>query len=330
MLRWRPAVWFTGLGARLMNHGGNAHLLALSGWAWQAMAYAAIAAASTYLLSYRRYFLRIPESLDVPGGSKRREARLAAWFGSLIRNPFDRACAQFAIWTLFRSEKHTLFLGAYLGLGLTLAGEALMDGLGAKRAAIPNASILEAPLLLAFFLLSGLRFVFDLPAELRANWMFQVAGGSGDRKPDKIARWVMLSLTLGPLIVLALPWSVLQYGWTIGLTHIAYVALSCLLLTDVLLIGYRKIPFTCAKLPGKRNPAVGFAGFCAGFFVFVSMGTDLDHWILEKPWRLIVVACLGTLAWQIAKRHIESSEGQSDLVVFEEERDPAVCTLSIA
>lgn len=315
-LHWLPPVWFTGLGQALMGRGGNPHLLAQSGTAWRATAFVFVMAAICYVASYRRYFLRIPETLDVPARLKRRSgARVAALAGRILaRNPFERACVQFTLWTLFRSEKHTLFLGAYLGLGLTLAGQT------------PG----NAALILAFFLLSGLRFLFDLPAELRSNWMFQVAPGANENSATNTARKVLLLFTLGPLTLLVLPLSVWQLGWEPGLVDTAFLALVYLLFTDVLLIGYRKIPFTCSRIPGKRNPAIGFAGWLAAFLVFVSTASQIDAWILARPWRLALVAVFGAVAWRTAKPYLEGFSGGEETAIFEEEREPAVRSLRIA
>jgi hypothetical protein len=61
---WLPPVWFSGLGQQLMNQGGSPALLSLSGTAWRATVLALALAAALYLASYRRYFLKIPESLE--------------------------------------------------------------------------------------------------------------------------------------------------------------------------------------------------------------------------------------------------------------------------
>lgn len=313
-LRWLPPVWFTGLGQALMGHGGNPHLLAQSGLAWAGTALAFAIAAISYVASYRRYFLRIPETLDAPARLQRRSgARIASLAArALARNPFDRACVQFTLWTLVRSEKHSLFLGAYLGMGITLAAQ----------------TPASAPLFLAFFLLTGLRVVFDLPAERRANWIFQSAGGQGGARGT--ARRVMLLLTLGPLALVVLPHALWHLGWERGLAHTAFLALLYVFFTDVLLVNFHKIPFTCAHLPGKRNPAIGFASFLAAFFVFISLASELDRWILARPWRLAVVALFGTAIWRTVKPHLEGIGGDRDAIIFEEEREPAVRTLRIA
>lgn len=313
-LPWLPPVWFTGLGQVLMDHGGNPSLLAQGRVAWEGTALVFAVAAICYVASYRRYFLRIPETLDVPARLKRRSgARIASLAARVLaRHPFDRACVQFTLWTLVRSEKHSLFLGAYLGLGITLAVETPPS----------------APLFLAFFLLTGLRVVFDLPAELRANWVFQSAGGEGGARGT--ARRVMLFLTLGPLTLLVLPHSLWHLGWARGVAHTTFLALLYIFFTDVLLVSFHKIPFTCAHLPGRRNPAIGFASFLAAFFVFISLASELDRWIQAQPWRLVAVAFFGIVVWRTVKPHLEGIGGNRDAVIFEEEREPAVRTLRIA
>ena len=58
----------------------------------------------------------------------------------------------------------------------------------------PERSVCAVPLTLAYFLICGLRFVFDLPAEIRANWVHRVIldhrqPGSADAAERRCRRW---------------------------------------------------------------------------------------------------------------------------------------------
>ena len=82
-------------------------------------------------------------------------------------------------------------------------GRLSRDWAGHDRRGRSSASL---PLLIAFFLISGLRFVFDLPAALAANWIFRLAVGVPDPTPRAIARRFLLLAVLPWQIAFPLPW----------------------------------------------------------------------------------------------------------------------------
>src|ERR1019366_10824777 len=94
-----------------------------------------------------------------------------------LRTPFQKGCFQFVCKTLLRSEAHRLVLTAIGGLGLVLASQALMDAFDSAKSLRPAAlspDALSIPFILSFLIIVGLRIVFEIPAELRSNWIFQL------------------------------------------------------------------------------------------------------------------------------------------------------------
>ena len=54
------------------------------------------------------------------------------------------------------------------------------------------AGLLAVPLTLSFFAVSGLRAAFNLPAELRANWIFQICESEDSMPHMRAARkWIV-------------------------------------------------------------------------------------------------------------------------------------------
>jgi hypothetical protein len=111
---------------------------------------------------------------------------------------------------------------------------------------------------LAFFILLGMRHVFAVPAELRANWVFQVSDrGEGvrclagvkkaidfvGRRSARRAAFSLARVVLGLADGCAAP--IIRHGGRV-------------LLADVLLAGFEKFPFTCSYLPGKSNLRVSW------------------------------------------------------------------------
>src|SRR5207244_2735745 len=128
---------------------------------------------------YRRHFVRIAEIIE--GASTERVARRSAAALALdrwvLRTPFQRGCFQFVWKTLLRSESHRLVLAGMGGLGLVLASDTLLSAFQGGRSwsnAMVSGDGLSIPLVLAFFIIVGLRVVFEIPVELRSNWIFRL------------------------------------------------------------------------------------------------------------------------------------------------------------
>ncbi len=100
--------------------------------------------------------------------------------------------------------------------------------------------------------LLGFRHAVRVPAELRANWTFHVSW-SGDERPylAGVKRAALVGLGLPTLIAL-FP----LYGWVFGvrlaLVHFAAGTMIVLLLLEMFLLGFRKLPFACSYVPDDR------------------------------------------------------------------------------
>ncbi len=88
-----------------------------------------------------------------------------------MQNPLQRATFRFTLKTMRQSPKHRLILAAYVGTGLAIVLEEIVTlsfrG-GEQWRQARQIALLSLPLVISFFLLSGMRFVFNIPSELRA------------------------------------------------------------------------------------------------------------------------------------------------------------------
>src|SRR5271155_1614524 len=80
-----------------------------------------------------------------------------------------------------------------------------------------------------------------------------------------------------------------RWGWSMGVTHTAIVAVLCLMLTEILLVRFRKIPFTCAAPAFKSSALVTVVFYFLGFAIFTSGTSTAERWALEDPLRYLVV-----------------------------------------
>jgi hypothetical protein len=79
----------------------------------------------------------------------------------------------------------------------------------------PDEALLSIPLILSFFVLSGMRMVFAIPSELPANWTFQITEDSDHKDCLSGVRKAMMLLAIVPIFSLLFP--VYAVLWGLGL-----------------------------------------------------------------------------------------------------------------
>src|SRR5262249_32036674 len=256
-----------------------------------------------------------------------------AWLDRLLLpNPFERACYPFAFKTLLRNDKQSLLFGGIAGLGLVLAALKLVTGFNQpmhRVSGLPNPSMLSVPLILIFFALCGLRFVFDMPAELPANWAAQMIVDRVHHHALPVARKIMLTLVWPGIILLALPLYGYFWGWKVGLGHAVVLLTWSLCLSDLLLRRFRKIPFTCAYSAWKQHATVLIVFYALGFLAFTSITTEIEYSLLRR--NVLFVWLMGPvffIAWRLFLRFREDELDPTQLI-FEEPPAPAVELLNL-
>jgi hypothetical protein len=153
----------------------------------------------------------------------------------VLRSPFERATYRFAMKTLLRNERHSLLFGAFAGLGFVIASQTLVSAFNetaGPTGAAPSAALISVPLTLAYFLICGLRFVFDLPAEIKANWVHKVTLDHRQPESADAARKVIMTFVLPWILAVCLPLYLFFWGLTAGGALVAVLIAACYLLAD--------------------------------------------------------------------------------------------------
>lgn len=328
-------LWFLGLCQSLRGVAGPA-FASLGRFAVVGFATALILALGAYALSYRRCFTQSAEAVaNLPStGGVAGEYFFRLLDKLFLKTPFERACFRFSLRTLSRSESHALIVGGFTGLGIVLASQTLFEAAraaphGSSPSALPSADVLSVPLILGYFLLLGVRFAFDIPVALRANWIFRFTVNPETGECVPLARKIMLTFLIPLLLTVCLPIYVWRWGWRIGVTHTAIVAVLCLLLTEILLARFRKIPFTCAAPTFKSNALVTVVFYFLGFVIFTSGTSTAERWALEDPLRYLVVVPALAGAWLILRRYRGEMTELDTRLVFVEQPDTAVEVLDL-
>ncbi len=323
-----PPVWFLGLYQQLHGQASGA-FYSLSAISLDALAVVVVASLLCYGLSYRRHFMQVPETRIAarqgPGRIKCLLLRLVdRW---LLKNSVEQACFRFALTMLARSSKHCLLLSGYLAIGLAVALQSFL-GSGTGHSGI-NAEVLSVPLSIIFFLLSGFRFVFDLPSERRANWLFRITSVESYDAGRGVAKKLMMGSASVVLLLFCLPLYAWFFGVKVAAAHIGFALVLSWFLTEILLLRFYKIPFTCSYLPGKSNMVLVCALYLAGFLLFSFGMAAFECWMMQEPVRVLVFLGVACAVWAGVALCRSELLTEPERITFEEEPEPTVQTLNL-
>ena len=328
-----PSCWFLGLCQSLRGRAGPG-LMELSRLALPGVAAVVAIALCAYAVGYQRHFVRIAEIADATATARNpRTWRLGTLRDRLVlRTPFQRGCFRFVYRTLLRSEAHRLVLTAIGGLSLVLASQALMDAFAnAKswRQAALSANALSIPFIISFLVVVGLRLVFEIPAELRSNWIFQLMLDRDGEECEPLARKVILTLLLPGLLAITFPVYVDLEGWRVACLHTLLVTTWTVLLTNVVLIRFRKLPFTCTLPLFKQHSFVTLLSVGFGFLLYATSTPEFEASALVEPARMIGLIPVAAVAWYIPHHLAKSAIDIERKLIFEESPTHAFETLGL-
>jgi hypothetical protein len=234
----------------------------------------------------------------------------------------ERATVAFIGKTMARSAKHRIVLATYAGVGCALAAQIL-------TATKIHDEWLSLPLVMGFFLLSGMRYIFTMPSELPANWQFRVADTDRPRQALNGARMAMRWFGVAPLFVALAPVYFITWKPGVAVANLLFSVTISLVLIEMLTMEFRKIPFTCSYPPGKTNMPLLWAGYWLAFLIYAFEMAKMESWMVKRPSRLIpfyVVVAILFAGFEWWRRRADSV---GVALIFEDAADPAVLTLGL-
>jgi hypothetical protein len=174
-------------------------------------------------------------------------------------------------------------------------------------------------------MIAGLRHVFSIPIELRANWIFRIAEAGSRREWLEAIDRLVLIVAVGVLLV-PLPFEYKIVGPR-AIAEIALFGTAAAVSYEVVFRSWEKLPFTCSQLPGKTPMWI----LVLRVYVFLSL-LPLPCFILlsclYSPVGFLIV--LGPLIAIGRYLHASRREYRSEArLVYEESPEPAVQELGL-
>jgi hypothetical protein len=250
------------------------HFPAMAGRAGLVMGLTFLVAAGAYLWNARR----LPSLESAPSPAFRRRWRLGGWLANalVLQNAAARAGFYFTLAALWRSNTHRLTLACAAAVGLAMAVVVLSSS-NVQLGGGASSRLLSMQPLLYGALLVGFRHVIRVPAELRANWGFQLAWRGRDRAFVAGVKCAAVVALVLPALAALLPLFVFVLGAQLALMHAALGLAGAIVLLEALMLTYDKVPFTCTYLPSENMKALApvyAIAFLVGASVFARWQYD--------------------------------------------------------
>jgi hypothetical protein len=244
-----------------------------------------------------------------------------------------RGVLAFALHGLARSRLHYIVFLLVAGIAIAILigqvmtvvyGETFL-GYGPR---VTEHATIAAPLVLALGIALALRAAFLLPLDRGAAWLFRMTETPEGRGPslDGVA-CLFIAAAIIPSVAAA---AVLQPSF-LGDTWIIcalFVLGADLILVEILLHEWTRVPFTCSYLPGKRVLAYNLGVLLGTYFVFVYLGGHLIRWASGHRVRAAILGALMAAGYAGLRRSRLRMWGRRPLE-FEDEDPLAIRTLNL-
>ena len=324
LLALLPSYWFLGLFEQL-NGSIDPALIPLAHRAWHAVPLSIAAAAATLLLAYVRLLPRVVEQPDLVPTRSRRPAPSRTLAG---------AVTVFGLRTLARSRQHRTLLSIVAGFGLAIVvGFSRLSPEPAALAAptLPASAIIASTLFLTLSVL-GLRLLTAIPVTLPANWIMRLTELRPPRLYRRAIRIFWLTTAVAPVWLATAAWFLAKYPLRPAAAHLAALLLFGIILVELALANLRKLPFTCAWLPGKANLHLVL---CIGFVILlqpvIAAATLESRWLTQPRSTAALLVSLAATALA-AHRRTEAATPSTEptTLLFDDEPLPDLVSLNLS
>jgi hypothetical protein len=321
LLALLPTYWFLGL-FNWLNGSMHPALAPLLRRAGIGIAVVLPGAGMALLGSYLRTIRKIVEEPDIVPATHGKHWQL--YFG----NSLHTAIVSFALRSLLRSRQHRLTIAFYLGVGFTLALGCLSIPGAQQGSKLVSLRFLISTTVMMVFAITGVRVAFAMPISLPANWSFRITQTHAAPQYFSAARWALLTLAVFPVWISSALLSLPFEPWQHVLAHLAVLGLLGVLLADLSLLTFPKIPLACSYLPGKANVQFLFWTGVILLIPLVNLAVYLEQRAIAHPiqyTRMLLALC----AIEICIWWWGVEQGKSANLLFEEEPPVAIMTLGL-
>jgi hypothetical protein len=324
LLEFLPSYWFLAIFNQLNGsfHPAFAHLERRG---WIGISVAAFGACAALLLSYVLKMRALVEQPDIVPS-----ATSVSWEPKWV-SPLTQVLIFFTLRTSLRSRRHRMMLGFYLGLGGSCAvgyANRFLGGFHSVDGTISVAFLLITIVIMILTIFS-LRTVAAIPISPLANWIIRITQVRPARDYHKAIRisWVALGLAPASLVTAAI--LVLAYPWAPALGHFLLLLSLGVLLVELCLYTFQKVPFTCSYLSGKAQINFVFWACLMLIFRLMADGAEIESRMLRHLGTFTGLVLIVATAASVMRYLNESRASSTDELHFEDEDSSELTSLGL-
>jgi CubicO group peptidase (beta-lactamase class C family) len=187
-------------------------------------------------------------------------------------------------------------------------------------------AVLISTVLILILCVVGMRVVFSLPTDMRANWIFRITPIPAGPGCMTARRRALYALSVVPVCLGAAALQFSIWPWQAAAKHLLVLVLLGSATAELCLRGRPKLPFACSYLPGKSNFNGTMLIWAFLAFILIGEGTKLERDSFDHAADYAVLA--GVLAALAITARWSASRDQGELQ-FEEAEEPAVFALDL-
>lgn len=305
----------------------------LSKTAYAAVAISGVVSILSYTISYRSSMLKGFQSAGIASYPISGIRKIWSWVlhKTVLKGTIERASFHFVAQTIFRRQEHMLYWGSFVMMGIAFI-YADCCAIGNGNISDPSqrlSVLLSFALTMSFFILVGLRFAFSIPADLNANWIFRIIDKQQLERYYRGVYKFMLGAINIPLLIIFAPCYLMAWGPRLVVCHIIYVSILSLILIELLLFRYIKLPFTCSYLPGKTNIVLLWPAYVLACIIYSYGTTVLERWMLHGLIRYVILIVAAGVIFIGINRYRSIFLKRIGEIRFEEEPANQINILSI-
>ena len=234
----------------------------------------------------------------------------------------------FSLRTLLRSRHHRVILAFYLSIAFAIALAAAHRAIDAGHPRPFSGEFPSITNLMMVVSVIGFRKVFSIPISLTANWVLRTTQLNSSVEFVSATRNTLLLFSVVPVWIVSAVLGLSFRPLPLVAEHLLVLLLIGVILVELSLIGFHKIPFTCSLLPGSTNFQLVFWSGLAGFVLLslfvISCEMPALHNLPLYGWLVGVLSVIAAGLW-VFNRY----QAKSAVLYFEEVPDEVITTLHL-
>ena len=321
LLASSPSFWFFAL-FNQMRGVLPQELAWVAQRAWIALAISLFGGLLALLLCYLRTMKKTAEEPDLLPAKRRFH------WAPHLGGGLQAVITLFSLRTLLRSRHHRVILAFYISIVFAIALAAAHRAIVAGQPRTFTAEFPTITNLMMVISVIGFRKVFSIPVSLTANWVLRTTQLNPSVEFVNATRNTLFLFAVVPVWIVSACLGLSFRPLPMVAEHLLVLMQIGIILVELSLIRFHKVPFTCSLLPGSTNIQLvfwaGFAGFVLLSLFVISCEMPALHNQHLYAW---LVATLGAIAaglWTFNRQ-----EAKTAVLYFEELPDEILTTLHL-